>query len=1577
MKPIAIIGIGCRFPKANNPHEFWQLLSNGIDGITEIPKERWNINEYYDEHPETQGKMNSRHGGFLSQVDGFDPNFFGISPREALLMDPQQRLLLEVAWETIEDAGITREQLAGSKTGVFVGIATNDYSRIHAGYSHHPQGYDLTGNCTNIAAGRLSYLFNLKGPSLAVDTACSSSLVAVHLACQSLWNDESSMAIAAGVNLILSPIGNIALSKLKALSPDGRCKTFDESANGYVRSEGVGCIILKPLAQAIADKDSIYALIRGTAINHDGRSKGLTVPYGPAQESLIRSALKNAEIEPKELNYVELHGTGTSLGDPIEAMALGAVLEEGRDKDNLCLVGSVKSNIGHLEAAAGIASVIKMALSLKNKQIPPSLHFNKPNPYIPFDKLPLKLQSSLITWPQQETSAKVGISSFGFSGTNAHLILEEANLSHQEPISLTFPHLLPLSAHSHEAVKDLAQNYEDFLKDQALTAEFVQNLCYSSSARRTHHAHRQAVVVHSPEELLRGLKELETIDLSTQSKPSKRKTNIAFVFSGQGPQWWAMGRELLATEPVFRSVIKQCDTLIQKYANWSLLAEFNASEAQSRLQETEVSQPALFALQVGLAKLWQSWGINPKSVVGHSLGEVAAAHFAGILTLEEAIHLICQRGQLMQQATGNGKMLAIELPVNEVENLMAAWENKLEIAAINSPYSTVVSGESQSIDQLIAELSQNHPHIFYKELPVNYAFHSQQMTTFADNLVKKLGELQPQKSTIPIFSTVTGDQQEGTLFNAAYWGQNMRQTVRFNPAIEAMIKSRHTIFVEISPHPVLLGYIKSTLREQDTEGFVLPSLRREHSERGTLLNSLGKLYTWGQSINWEKLYPENCQFVKLPLYPWQHESYWVSDAKPQFKSVSSASSLLNLLVEGKTEQLTEQLNQSVQLSPEVKQFLPQLLQLLVGEDTTIAGQMPILQDVSKNCYQVEWQLSPLNLKNKPSQGDRWLIFNDNQGVGKALATTLNDAYILVSSGQTYQKLVSGHYQINPNNDKDFQRLLQDLTEPITKVVYLWGLDSDINSQPSQTRSYASLLYLTQALAQFKTKEPPKLWVITQQAQPVNDAVKPLKIAQTSLWGMGQVIALEYPNLWGGLIDLEEKQPSSQAIIAEITENLGEDRIAFRDHQRYVARLVPNKAIKSSNINFKKTEASYLITGGLGSLGLSLADWLIEKGANHLILTSRRALADHSTDKQVKIKALEDKGATIQVIAADVSDHQQTRQLFHQIQENCPPLQGIIHAAGVLSDRTIDKMDFHCFESVFNPKAAGAWNLHQLSQDLSLDFFVCFSSMSALIGSRGQIHYAAANHFLDGLMHYRRESGLTGLSINWGPWAKGGMATQGYEEGLKRLGINPLQPNLALDTLDALINGNVTQTMVAEIDWSKFKTIVAAKGRVAFLEALFKQDQDNFVQTVENFPKTIQKTPPHRRVTLLTTRLQQEVAQVLGIHGDTLPDTDKGFFEMGMDSLMSVELKHRLEGLFSVSLPSTFAFEYPTIGDVVQYFVQEVFAWEDNSENSQISSETESTDVVVLNQALAELESLSEAETEALMEQELAELEALL
>lgn len=1569
MEPIAIIGIGCRFPGADSPQAFWQLLSQGVDAITEIPADRWHIDEFYDRNPETPGKMNSRYGGFLSQVDRFDPHFFGISPREALLMDPQQRLLLEVAWEALEDAGIVREQLSGSKTGVFVGISTNDYSRIHPEFDSNPQGYDLTGNCINIAAGRLSYLFNLRGPSLAVDTACSSSLVAVHLACQSIWNQESSMAIASGVNLVLSPIGNIALSKLKALSPDGRCKTFDESANGYVRSEGAGCIILKPLAQALADHDPIYAVIRGSAINHDGRSKGLTVPYGPAQEALIRQALQQAQVQPKEISYVELHGTGTPLGDPIEAMAIGAVLGEGRDAAHPCLVGAVKSNIGHLEAAAGIASIIKMALALKYQQIPPSLHFHQPNPYIPFDQLPLRVQTSLIPWPKSQYGAKAGVSSFGFSGTNAHVILEGySSFSPTEQPTCKLPHLLPLSAHTPAAVQTLALGYQDLINAQKLTPEFVQNLCYSASVRRTHQSYRSAVVVNSPEDLPSCLQALTTADITTQAKQAKRKHKVAFVFSGQGPQWWAMGRELLAQEPVFRAVIEECDTLIQKYAQWSLLTEFAVPESQSRFQETEIAQPALFASQVGLAHLWRAWGIEPKAVIGHSLGEVAAAHFAGVLSLEDAIYLICHRGRLMQQATGNGKMLAVELPVTEVEPLLAAWAGKLEIAAINSPTATVISGQSQALEVFVTQLQQQHPDIFYKELPVNYAFHSQQMAPFAEALVEKLSHIQPQAGSLAIFSTVTGDKQAGQKFNGDYWGQNLRHTVCFAPALTALIQSGYTQFVEISPHPVLSGYINACLRKQEVDGVILPSLKRGFGERATLLKSLGTLYTLGHAVNWQSLYPDGCQMVDLPLYPWQRESYWVSESQPQFQKAQPASSLLNLLLAGKTEQLTQELSNHHQLSPEAKQFIPQLLELLATGKST--GK--ITQNLSNARYGIEWQLSPLTVDNKISQAETWLIFSDNQGLVQELAAVVNDPCILVSSGEIYQKLSSSHYQINPHQAADFQKLLTDISQPITKVVYLWGLDNYTDLDNPKTQCYSHLLYLVQALAKISSKIAPQLWIGTQQAQAVTPSCHQINVAQTPLWGMGQVIALEYPHLWGGLIDFENQHFSATAIIAEMTAKTGEDRVAFRDGKRYIARLMPISTSLPTPQPLMN-DGSYLITGGLGALGLTLAEWLVQQGARHLVLTSRQGLLNQSEEKQQKIRALENQGATVKVVAADVSDYQQMSQVFAQIQLNSPKLRGIIHAAGVLNDCSIAQMDLETFAKVFQPKVTGAWNLHQLTQDLSLDFFVCFSSMSALLGSRGQLHYAAANSFLDGLIYHRQTLGLPGLSINWGPWAEGGMAAQGYEVGLKRMGIEPLEPTAALQVLGGLLGSASVQTMVAAINWSAFGKIVAAKGRVAFLEALLTQESQDGGNG-ESFCQKLAAAPLHRRAALLTTQVQQEVALVLGHSGSYVPEIDQGFFDMGMDSLMSVQLRHSLEALLAVSLPSTLVFECPSIGDVVSYLMREVFAWQlDASDGSAMESPAS----VVIENTIAQLEGLSTAETEALMEQEIAELQALL
>jgi len=940
MEPIAIIGIGCRFPGAENPEAFWKLLCDGVDAISEIPKTRWDLRDLYDSDPDTPGKMNCRYGGFLPQVDQFDPHFFGISPREATAMDPQQRLLLEVAWEALEDAGQVRDHLAGSRTGVFVGISNNDYSYTHPDYSTQPQGYDLTGNALNIAAGRLSYLFNFKGPAIAIDTACSSSMVAVHLACQSLWNGESTLALAGGVNIIVSPIGHIALSKLKALSPDGRCKAFDTTANGYVRSEGAGCIVLKPLSKALADNDPIYATIRGSAVNHDGRSKGLTVPYGPAQEALIRQALDNAGVAPSEISYIEAHGTGTPLGDPIEMMALGSVLATDRQEENYCAVGAVKTNIGHLEAAAGIASLIKVALSLKHQQLPPSLHFENPNPYIPFDTLPLRVQKRLSPWPEQFGLAKAGVSSFGFAGTNAHVILEQAPPSQvrDQARPLKPPYLLPLSAHSPEAVKSLAKTYQDYLATQDLNPTLLEDICYTASVRRTHHKHRLALVVNSPEDAKERLQDLlqdpSDLDLAVGSKRGNRRPKVVFVCSGQGPQWWGMGRELLQSEPVFRGAIEECDALIRSQANWSLLAELTADESQSRLGETEIAQPAIFSLQIALARLWRSWGIEPKAVVGHSLGEVAAAHIAGTLSLTDAVRLICDRGRLMQQATGNGKMAALELSVADTEHLLSECDRifgsenpNLGIAAINSPTSTVVSGESRAMELFLEFLGQRQPDVFYKLLPVNYAFHSSQMAPFQEELVQRLEGLEPKPENIPVYSTVTGCASQGSDFDATYWGQNIRQAVRFAPAIEALVEAGHTIFLEISPHPVLSGYIAQILDHLNQAGVVVPSLRRSQEERATMLTSLGKLYTQGFRVAWHKLFrSSHCRVVSLPSYPWQEERYWVEQKsqrpsqRPQAFLSQENPDVHPLLGQRLRSPLTETLFES-QLTPEVQRFL--------------------------------------------------------------------------------------------------------------------------------------------------------------------------------------------------------------------------------------------------------------------------------------------------------------------------------------------------------------------------------------------------------------------------------------------------------------------------------------------------------------------------------------------------------------------------------------------------------------------------------------------------------------------------------
>jgi acyl transferase domain-containing protein/ubiquinone/menaquinone biosynthesis C-methylase UbiE/acyl carrier protein len=892
-EPIAIIGIGCRFPGgADDPAKFWRLLTDGVDAIREVPEDRWRVRAFYDPDPAKPGKTYTRWGGFINGIDQFDAQFFGMSSREATRADPQQRVLMEVAYEAIEDAGIALETFAGTNTGVFVGIATLDYGGIQASTAERRaiNAYTNLGLALCIAANRLSYAFDLHGPSLAADTACSSSLVTTHLACQSIWAGECDMALAGGVNLIIRPEGTIGFSKASMLAPDGRCKSFDARADGYVRSEGAGVVVLKPLSRALADADPIYAVVRGTVVNQDGRTTGISLPNGAAQEAMLRDAYRQAGVPPEQVQYVEAHGTGTPVGDPIELKAIGNVLGRHRRVDETCVVGSVKTNIGHLEAGSGIAGLIKAALCLQHGQIPPNLHFDTANPDIPFEVLRLRVPRTVEPWPDTRGAPRfAGVNSFGFGGTNAHVVLEAApegagaaphHTGRPEDRAL----LVPLSARSPEALEARARSYLTWLTDQAPRDDVsLHDIGYTTGVRRGHHDHRLTVVARSKSELAEHLAAF----LAGETRPrmasgrhvAGRFPKVAFVFSGMGPQWWAMARQLLQDEPAFGQVVEQCDSLLRRHADWSLREELTADEFRSRIQETHIAQPAIFALQVGLATLWKSWGVEPATIVGHSVGEVAAAHVAGVLDLEDAVRLVFHRSRLQQRVAGRGAMLAVALPVDEAEQLLAGHEDLVSVAAVNSPTDVTLSGDADVLRDIASSLERKS--VFCRFLQVEVPYHSPAMDPLQHELLDSLQGIRPRPASVAMVSAVTGQTVDGPELDPAYWWQNMRSPVRFAAAMDALLSSDHDVFLEISAHPVLAGPITKCLAQAKQAGSVLPTLRRDEPERPLLLGSLGKLYTSGYPVDWRRQYPEPGRVVRLPSYPWQRESYWQESDRAQ------------------------------------------------------------------------------------------------------------------------------------------------------------------------------------------------------------------------------------------------------------------------------------------------------------------------------------------------------------------------------------------------------------------------------------------------------------------------------------------------------------------------------------------------------------------------------------------------------------------------------------------------------------------------------------------------------------------------
>ncbi len=878
--------MGCRFPgKINDVESFWTFLSEGGDAVQEIPADRWNIDRFYDPEPGIVGKSIAKWGGFIEGIDQFDPQFFGISPREAPYIDPQQRLLLETAWEAIESAGIVLDLEDGTNIGVYAGVSHTDYQNIQGGANDRSNisPHSPTGNAHSIAANRISYCFNLVGPSLAMDTACSSALSAVHIACEQLMAGHCEMALAGGVTVMITPDGFIGFSQAGMLSPDGRCKAFDASANGFVRGEGAGMVLLKPLDKAIADGDPIHAVICGSAANQDGHTNGISLPGEDAQARLVRYACDDAGLDPNDIGYVEAHGTGTAVGDPIEAHALARALCENRPKDKPLAMGSVKSNLGHLETAAGIASLIKSALVVQRGQIPASIHFDNPNPNINFEECGLRVPTELEPFPDNGGPRLVGVNSFGFGGANAHVILSDPPASTKqvaevESAGREWP--ITLSARSEESLAATANRMADWLESHGAangSAPMMPDLVYSLGVRRNHHSYRLTLVADSPAKLAAELRTVGTDDVSPAIRidfcpAPEHPLKVGFVMSGQGPQWWGMGRELMKAEPVFREALEACAAAIDPHANFSLMEELGRDEENTRLQQTEIGQPAIFAMQYALAQLWKSWGVSPAAIAGHSVGEIAAACVAGILSVEEASRVIVLRSQLMHEcARGEGTMLAVGMSAEEAADVIARHDAEhVSIAAFNGPSLADALRPKASLEKIEAELGGKE--VFARFVRVDHPFHHAMMQPAADAMEAALADLKPSGESVPFFSTVSGERCHGADCTADHWARGIRQPVQFVSAVNALADHGVDVWLEISAHPALAMSINECLAERDTKAPVVSSARRER-EHGSALDAALELHRQGVVMDFAGMTPSR-NLIQLPAYAWNKERWW-------------------------------------------------------------------------------------------------------------------------------------------------------------------------------------------------------------------------------------------------------------------------------------------------------------------------------------------------------------------------------------------------------------------------------------------------------------------------------------------------------------------------------------------------------------------------------------------------------------------------------------------------------------------------------------------------------------------------------
>jgi acyl transferase domain-containing protein/acyl carrier protein len=1584
-QPVAIVGIGCRYPgpsgTVRSAAELWELLARGEDAIGPFPADRgWDLEGLYDPDPDRPGTSYAREGGFLRDAGDFDAAFFGIGPREALAMDPQQRLLLEVCWEALEDAGIDPLSLRESQTGVFAGVGSSGYM-AGADTAAGLDGYRLMGTLTSVASGRVAYTLGLEGPAVSVDTACSSSLVALHWAAQSLRAGECTLALAGGVAVMAKPDAFVEFSRQRGLAPDGRCKSFADGADGTGWSEGAGIVLLERLADAQRHGHEVLGVLCGSAVNQDGASNGLTAPNGPSQQRVIMQALANAGVSPDEVDAVEAHGTGTTLGDPIEAQALLATYGHERAADAPLWVGSVKSNIGHAAAAAGVAGVIKMVMALRHERLPRTLHVDAPSTKVDWSAGAVELLTEERPWRANGRPRRAGVSAFGVSGTNAHLILEEAppaqGLGAEQdappaaqgvhpvaqgvsPAAQGAPSVAqgapPAEQGAPPAVQGVPPTVQGVppgvlpwvvsarggaLPDQALrlqrflaaTEVDAADVALSLTARAALEQ-RAVVLVESPstqgrEQLFDGLAALanrQTAGNVLRGEVVDGQT--AFLFTGQGAQRVGMGRELYEVFPAFAAAFDEVCVELDRYLECSLRevvfgagepagegAGARAGEGAVALDGTALAQPALFALEVALNRMVQQWGVRPDFLIGHSVGELAAAHVAGVFSLQDACRLVAARGRLMGALPQGGAMAAIAASEEEALESAAAldrWQERVAVAAVNAPGSVVVSGDEDAVLELMGLWEERGRRA--KRLRVSHAFHSPRMDDMLEEFRRVAETVAFNEPQIPLVSNLSGEVSAKEVCTPEYWVRHVREPVRFADGVRRLWEEGVRSFLELGPDGPLSAMVEECLDTEgnagdgtaeargetagapaETQGLAVgapaaavPLLRAGHGEADALLRGLGAMWVRGVQVDWRALLGStarpNAKRVRLPSYAFQRARYWAELERPVVSSVDGWRYRVRW--------------RAVEDPDEVGALAGVWL---VAAPTGRSAEQPVQEIVAALA----------------SHGARPLVVEldvadvEREELAGRLRTLLAD--------EPAEDGAPGDGSVEVGGDD------RVAVSGVSGVLSLLALgEVGVPAVGCVGSSVAGTLGLVQALGDAGVGAP--LWCVTRGGVSVGAGDRVVSPAAGLVGGLGRVVGLEEPGRWGGLIDLpvECEQRTFELLCGVLAGSATEDELAVRARGVFARRLVhAAPAGTHGEQRPYRPRGTVLVTGGTGALGGHVARWLVGSGAEHVLLVSRRGL--QAPDAAQLVDELQELGARASVVACDAADRGQLEEVLGEIPED-RPLSGVFHVAGVLDDEPVAGLTVGRLDGVLRAKADAAWQLHELTEGLELDAFVLFSSIAGVLGSGGQAAYAAGNAFLDSLAEFRRGQGLVATSVAWGAWAGEGMAAGGGEF-LGRRGIREMPVELAVGALRGVVDAGEGCVVVADLAWERYaQTYSAARARPLIGE--LPEAQQALREAVDEgeggeWARRLMGVSGLERERVALDLVRERAAAVLGHSSPAAVPAAHAFKELGFDSLAGVQLARELRVATGLRLTATAVFDHPTPAALARYLLGEV------------------------------------------------------